>query len=448
MNQVASLWRRFLHSLGDGWYIPGDPQSPDRRRLVLCNYTSSMVGNLINGSFWTGLLLYMNADDAFIGTVTMITTGANMLQILSPMLMERFKQRKKLMIAIRAIVYLINVLVIGLIPLLPAAKQTRLTLTALCVLVANVLSALNFPGLSIWHIQSVPERVRKAYYALVSWTSSVLAALEVVLASRLVDLFRSAQMEYTGLLILRLVALVFCAIELWLYTRIKEYPYEQSGEKITPAELITRPLRSPLYRLTIAVAVLWGFSSTLPGSYYSVYMLKDIGVSYTYLYVINMMNIPVVILTTPIWRRILQKYDWFKTMYGSMAVYCLRYIALAFNTAATPWLYPLEELFCFITAIGINLVIANLAYVNMPAARQTAFMGFYSTCYYLSTLLGVTCSKHFILATDGITINLLGVTMINKQYLMLLTTCVMALATVGIYFIDRKSRALKAARQP
>ena len=445
MNRAAFLWQRFLHFLGDGWYIPGDPQSPDRRRLVFCNYTSNMVTNLIGGSFWTGLLLYMNADDAFIGTITMITTGANMLQILSPMLMERFKQRKKLLIAIRAIVYLINVLFIGLIPLLPAAKQTRLTLTALSVLVVNVLSALNFPGLSIWHIQSVPEHVRKAYYALVSWTGAVLAAVEVVLASRLVDWFRGAQMEYTGLLILRLVALGFCALELWLYTRIREYPYEQSGEKMSLSQILSVVLHNRLYLLTVAVAMLWGFAANIPGAYYSVYMLKHIGVSYTYLYVINMMNIPVVILTTPFWRRILQKYDWFKTLYGSMAIYCLRYIALAFNTAATPWLYPLEELYCFVTAIGINLVIANLAYVNMPPAKQTAFMGFYSTCYYVSTLLGATCSKYFILATDGKVLNLLGTEMINKQYLMLLTFAVMAVCTFGVFLIERKSRSMKTA---
>ncbi len=438
------LIRRLIASIGDGWYFHGDPMSQDRRRLVLCNYTSNVIANLVGGSFWTGLLLYLDADDGFIGTVTMIATAANMLQMFAPLLLERFPRRKKLLISLRSIMYLLNVLFIGLIPLFPVARQARLTLTALATLMVNLISALSSPGITIWHIQSLPDRVRQPYFTLVTTTNCVVIAIAILLGGKLVDLFRDAQMEYWGLMALRLIALVLCVVEIIMYTRIREYPYENDGERLRVGDLLTKPLRNRLYLLTVLVAVLWNFSCNLPSSYYTVYLLKNLGVSYTYLNLVNMMNVPVSLMIAPLWRKVLGKHGWFKTLYISMGLYALRYIPLAFTTSRAMFLYPIEEVFRFLFAIGINLAFAGIPYVNMPKSGQTAYIGFYSTCANLAALLGVTASKYFILLTGERTITILGCTMINKQYLMLLTTFLMLLAVLGIFLIDRRVSAQKA----
>ena len=49
------LIRRLIASIGDGWYFHGDPMSQDRRRLVLCNYTSNVIANLVGGSLCDAL---------------------------------------------------------------------------------------------------------------------------------------------------------------------------------------------------------------------------------------------------------------------------------------------------------------------------------------------------------------------------------------------------------
>lgn len=432
------LFRRLIAMLGDGWYFHGDAMSQDRRRLVLCNYTSNVIANLVGGSFWTGLLLYLDADDGFIGTASMIATAANMLQMFAPLLLERFPKRKKLLIGLRTAMYLLNVLFIGLIPLFPIERQARLTLTALITLAVNVISAVSSPGITIWHLQSLPDRVRQPYFALVTTSNCVVIAVAILLGGRLVDLFRDAQMEYWGLMTLRLIALGLCAVEIYLYSRIREYPYESDGEKLRVGDLLGKPLRNKLYLLTVLTTVLWNFSANLPSSYYTVYMLKNLGVSYTYLNLVNMMNVPVSLMIAPLWRRVLRKHGWFKTLYIAMGLYALRYIPLAFTTSHAMFLYPLEEVYRFLFAIGINLAFAGIPYVNMPASGQTAYIGFYSTCGNLAALLGVTVSKYFILLTGERTITVLGCTMVNKQYLMLLTTALMLLAVLGVFLIERR----------
>ena len=70
-NHVLLMLKGFFT---EGWYFgKEDPGSQDRLRLVTCNYTSNIIANLIGGSFWTGLLLLINADDAFIGALRALT---------------------------------------------------------------------------------------------------------------------------------------------------------------------------------------------------------------------------------------------------------------------------------------------------------------------------------------------------------------------------------------
>lgn len=435
--------RRALRRVGniftEGWYVKGDAMSNDRVRLLTCNYTSNIIANLVGGTFWTGFLLLLNADDAFIGTLSMISTAANMLQFLAPLFLERFKRRKAIIIAMRGLMYFLNVLFIGVIPLFPAGSQLKLTLVAISVLVVNITGAMIAPGISIWHIQSIPNNVRQYYYAIITMTVGAVVALCNLAGSKLVDVLTARGLEYQGFMILRGVAAVLCVVELILYAKIKEYPYESSGSTFSIKELFTEPFRHPKYLYTVAVVFLWCFAANLPGSYYTVYLLRDLEVSYSYITVISTLNVPIVLLLTPLWRRVLARFGWFKTLYLSMAVYLLHYILLALVTKSTMFFYPLSQILAFVFAIGINLAFTGIPYVNMPEKNQTVFIGFYSSISNLAALLGVTLGKYFVLFTEEMNINIFGFVLRNKQALVLLTGGMLVLATLGIRLIDRKT---------
>ena len=70
-----------------------------------------------------------------------------------------------------------NVLLIGLIPIFPAARQARLAMVAVSVLIVNVLNAFMAPGLTVWHIQSIPGEVRKPFFSLITMTVGAIVAL-------------------------------------------------------------------------------------------------------------------------------------------------------------------------------------------------------------------------------------------------------------------------------
>lgn len=422
----------------EGWYAPGDRMAPDRVRLLTCNYTSNVIGNLVGGTFWTGYLILLNAGDGFIGTMSMICTACNMLQFLAPLLLERFSSRKRLLTALRAILYAVNVGFVALIPAFPVGQQAKLAMVGASVFVVNIINALISPGISIWHVQSVPQNVRRYFYSIITMTVGAVVALVNLAGSKVMDLMTARGAEYGGILILRGFTLLLCALEIFLYSRIREYPYESSGERFRIRDLVTQPFRERKYLFTVGVAFLWCFAANIPGSYYTVYLMRELKVSYSWITLISMINVPTVLVFTPLWRKILEKRSWFGTLTLALIGYLCHFVILAAVTKGALFLYPAALIVAFFFAVGINLAFTGIPYVNMPKKNQTVFIGFYSSAANLAALLGITLGKRFVLATEELRVSLLGIAMGNKQLLMLITAGMMVIATFGIAWIRKK----------
>ncbi|HIS91481.1 MAG TPA: hypothetical protein IAA84_00510, partial [Candidatus Alectryocaccomicrobium excrementavium] len=181
------------------------------------------------------------------------------------------------------------------------------------------------------------------------------------------------------------------------------------------------------------------FTANIPGSYYTVYLLDNLGLSYTFIMLINFINVPVVLLATPLWNKLLWRKSRFAILYMSMSIFLLHYVLLSFVTNGALWLYAVAMILNFLLAAGINLSFMGIPYVNMPAESQTSHLGFYSTMANVAAFLGVTLGRQFILGTEGYTLNLLGFSMGNKQYILLLTAALMLLAVLGIWRIQKKT---------
>lgn len=437
-NVITVVKGRYRH-----WSGSRDEKSYSRQNILLSNTTSGVVNNLIGGNFFTGFLLLLNADDAFMGLVTMATYMGNLLQVLSPLLMERFPTRKKLLIASRAIIYLFNIIIISMIPLIPCVDRTKLMLILSVTLLVNVVNAISGPGFAVWHIKSIPEEVRARYFTAFTIVNGVIIYTVILAASKIVDVFKESGHEMQGLLLFRGAAFLLCLVDIFFLFKIKEYPNQSSDTKVNLVNILLNPFREKKYLITVLIACLWNYSANIPGPYFTVYMLKDMKVTYSFLNLINMVNIPALILLTPLWRNRINSTSWFKTLYFSMGLFLFNYIGLAFVTKGTLFLYPIAVIFSILIAPGINLVFANVPYINIPEKNQTNFIGFYSTMNNLAALLGVLTGKEFIKNTEGFSISLLGIEIQNKQYILLLTAAVMLIAVVLIFILQKRAERYK-----
>ncbi len=421
-----------------GWRAPltelfgrNEEYSLNRRNILMSNYAGGITANLIGGNFFTGLLLLMNADDSIIGLVTMVVMFGNMLQVFSPLLLERFSERKRILILGKIGMHVLNIIIIGIIPLTGYADSFKLTMTLVVILFINLINAMLAPGFQIWHIKSIPEDIRSRYFSFIQLTNGIIIYTVILISSRLVDIFKQGGHELTGLLILRIIALVLAVVDVIYLFRIKEYPVV--NRKVKVKDVLIRPFKEKKYLITVMMACMWSFSANIPGSYYNVYLLKDLNISYSFLNTVNMLSVPVMMIVLPIWRRRVDTTSWFRTLYLCIGLYIAHYIGLALVTDKTLYFYPIFMIYAFLISPGINLVFANLPYVNMPEDNQTNSLGFYAAINNFAGFLGVSLGRQFITMTESVELTIGQTVLGNKQLILFVTAAFMLAGVLVIY---------------
>ena len=190
---------------------------------------------------------------------------------------------------------------------------------------------------------------------------------------------------------------------------------------------------------TVIIAVLYGFSINIPSTFFTVYLLQNVKVGYTYITALSLLNIPCMVLFTPLWRKVISRTgSWFKMIQIAMTGYLFNYILLALVTPANySYMYPLAMLVAYPFNAGLALGFTNELYINMPAENGTLYSAFHTVAYSVASFLGVTVSRAIMQHTEGVVLNILGIPMINKQFYLLVAAAVMGVSSVVIFFLRR-----------
>lgn len=437
MPRPQDLWLSAKASMTNGWYFRDDEASKDRMRWLVFQQTNGVMGNLVGGYFLNGLFLYMGGDAAFITGVGMITQATNLLQLVAPLLMERFQKRKKLLLFLYGMLQLTNLVVLGLIPFVPAQQQMRLLIVNVMIVVINTFNALWGPGSAIWQLQSLTPATRTRWFALHTMLSGFLVAVFNLIGSRVVDAFTAAGNQLAGLWLLRFVTIAIAVFNIFLLARNRELPYEQKQGGFSVRDMVQKSLREKKYLLTVGIAVCWSFIANL-SAFYAVYLQGDLKISYSLLYLINMLNLPIMFFITPIWARLSKRVHWYVIVAICMAGHAVQHFALPFVTTSSILVYAIAAIFVFFFSNGINLAFANLPYINIPRENQTASMGFYSTVNCLAALGGITVGRFLIQRTAGHTLTLFGLEMVGSQYLMFGSSFMLALGGLICLLLFKK----------
>lgn len=429
-GEFKSIYKRLFKSK--------DEYGENRKSIVVDNYFAGITDTLINGNLFTGMLILLHAEDIFIGIVTMIRSLGNILQILSPLFLEKYERRKRVLISGRACTYMLNIIFIGIIPFLSINNSTKLYLIFGVTMFSSFIGAILGPGYTVWHIKSVPMKVRDDYFSFMSVTSNVIIFLTAFLAGKFVDIYKADGNELTGITIIRIIALIICILDIIALTKIREYPNSDKtiNKKTNLKDALITPFKEKKYLLTVAVGCLWNLSASIPGPYFTVYLLKDLGVSYSTISLVNMILPIMLIFMTTFWNRKIKKTSYFKTLKFLMSIYLIHYLGLSLVSHKTIILYPLFVLLAFVFYAGIARVFAGIIFVNMPESNQTNFIGFYQSMNSVAAFIGMEIGNIFIKFTKDIKLSVFGLEIYNKQLLLVFTAIVMLCAVILISYLD------------
>ena len=394
--------------------------------MLIGNFMTGFVSNLIMGNYFVGLLLAMGADDIYISYINMATTICGFVQFISPLLLERMPRRKNFLMIMRVIYHTLNIVVVGLIPIIRADQMFLFAAMLITIILVNSISALCSPGYSIWHMQSLPAEKRANYFTVSNLGGTIFNIIVTFTAARFVDTMELKNVSVggisptvTALLILRVIALAGAALELFAFSKIKEYPYESdaNAKNNRGLRLLFSPAANKMFMMTISIQIIWTFACALIGKYFEIYLLDIVDMSYTYLSLSGIISTPVIIIMTPVWAQLLRRHKWYNMMAIAVAGYSLAYIGNMLVMSSTQWMYIVVLLLCYLFNPCINIMFSTLLYMNMPEINRTAYLSFYALCTTLASFIGNILGTVFMNATNGMDITLFGTSFTNYQYL-------------------------------
>ncbi len=422
-----------------------DGKALGRRCMLLGNYLSNIILNAISGTYFTGLLLAMGADDFYIGCTTTTITLCGCAQFAAPLLLERFTKRKKLLIICKALYYLLKVGGLGIIPILPLGHGSILTVFMITLIIGNLLNSLSEPGISVWHMQNITADKRDGFFTLLNTGQKVLTAISTFALGKLLDFFEEGQYTIgnisptvSAMLIIRIFALVLGGIEIYLYTKIGEEAYP--GEKNSKINffLLLKPLKNKIFLLTVFPYLIWSFVAGIIGNYFNIYLINIAEMSYTYMSLANTFSIPVILLCTPLWLKLLERFKWYRILPIAFIGFSISYLSNAFITKNSQSVYFVVMLFCNVFQPCITTIFAYIPYVNMPNSEQTVYFSFCTLVRMLLSFMGNAFGTVFMKITQNVSVDLLGMNMLNYQYINIVQFAFTLSCAIFTYLIVRK----------
>ncbi len=369
--------RYFLNKLGfPGGAITDENMELSRRRFVIEGCLANGIYTLTSGAFLVGYASYLGASDQFNGILVALPLLANIIQMFSPLLLEKLSRRKGLVVAL-SLFYRTLLSLMMFIPLITDSKPLRLMILGAMYFVAYCAGGFLSPAAGSWIISLVPERQRGRYFGIRDMCILASAAVLSLIMGRILDWFKSNQQDYIGFVVVFSVALVITIFNFITLKSIKEPEVTALNKDLNIKKLISIPVKDKQFRKVVILNIVWNLSVQFSLPFFSVYMVNGLKLSYTYIMIVGIILSSVQSYSARIWGKISERKSWEFTTVVSMAVMGLVHFSWIFiNQNTYFFIIPFVQVLSGIGWAGVNLSLFNIQFKYAPQEGRTIFVGF------------------------------------------------------------------------
>ena len=404
----------------------GDEKSRGRCVLLADSILENIIGWLTTGLFYTGFLMLYGIDIVNVSILTFIPYIASCFAVFGPSIMERLPRRKYVLAAAKAAYFLLNVGGITILPVLVKDPGLRIVLFVSIIFLANVINSLFSGGYNVWHLNFLPEEVRADYYGITKTVSSFIGIGVALASSVLADVLANSPYQSEIIIGIRYVALTLGLVQVALVLLLKEYPYARSKERPRLGDIITKPIANRKFLLTMTFLFIYYFIVNVSGGSINYYLLNNVGASYTFIQTLNMAYPFVLLVSVPLAKKLIRRVGWAKAFDWTLLVVAPTYIAYSFVTHNDFLiLMPIVRISMHFLGTPIDIGLANMLYLNMPAEDQTNYTAFYTLIFNAASFLGMMSGTAFVAAFPDLHLNVLGTDMVHVQMLLLIQSAML-----------------------
>lgn len=345
------------------------------RSLMMDGTASTIMGSLTGGAFLVTYALLLGASNLAIGFIAAAAPLAQIMQIPAIFLIEKVRYRKRLVVIFaglgRSFLFLCAIL-----PFI-VAPQYRVPLFVVALIFYNGLGSVSACAWSSWMHDLVPQGIMGRFFGQRLAVSTGFAALFSLGAGVWVDHSYGDHGTFIYSLFFgfgAFLGLVSC----FFLGRVPE-PQMQSRdiERILPK--LRKPFQDRNYRRLIIFLAVWNFAVNLAAPFYTVYMIRQLGISLAWIIGLSVLSQAINVLFFSIWGKLADRFTNKSclTVAGPLFIIGIGiwpFLTLPDKHFLTIPLLILIHVLSGISTAGVTLCSSNIALKCAPKGQATVFL--------------------------------------------------------------------------
>ena len=377
MNRPCTPEKTVTHSTNNS-NIPVEADlNRGLRLLVYDGMCSQVMLILTTGSFLVAFALLLGASNRTIGLIAAVGPLAQILQIPSIYLIHWVKRRRAVTV-LTALAGRTAWLVVAALPwFAPPQARVPLLLVSLCAYFG--LGAVTGCAFNSWMRDLIPERIMGGFFAKRMALATAVGALLSLVAGAAVDVYAKFFTDAVGIYsILFAVGGTVGLIGAVVLSRVPE-PDLEPEQTQGLFSVLYEPLRDANFRRLIVFLGSWNFAVTFAAPFFPVYMLRNLGLTMTWVIGFSVVSQGFNVLFFRIWGRLADRFSNKSVLTVSGPLFILSFLIWPFlmlpeRHVLTIPLLVLIHVLAGISSAGVALCSSNLALRSAPYGRATAFL--------------------------------------------------------------------------
>lgn len=398
-----------------GWH---DEHKKGRTISLISALLTGVYNVFITGVFYTGFLSMYDIDLVGVGIISFIPPLASVFYMFSPMILERIKRRKWVLVAAKIYFYAMYIIATNIMPLLVSDPAQRVVWFCIIQFLAHAVYTVFSAGFTPWFYAFYPQdqRLRAAYISYNQVFSSVLANVVMLLAGMLTSTAEKGGWQQQLILSMRYVAFVLVLLDVGAQAMAKEYPYPVSKERVRLREVFTLSLKYKKFMACMLLLFAWNYISNLNNGLWNYYLLNTVRFPYSTITLASASYPLFLLLFTAPWRRVLSRFSWIRTFAFGVLMWVPTELLAFFLSPQTKIIYPILVIWQHTLSVGLNLSYANVFYLNLPRENATTHTCFQSVFCNVFAFLGLMTGTLWCNAFGGRVLHVFTVPITGVQF--------------------------------
>lgn len=427
--------------LKSGWHDVYDRRSTDGRArscLLATIVLQSVINGFSSGVFYSGLLVGYGISLVNISIISIIPNIASFFTLLTPYVLQRFPKRRTILTVTRIISYAVNILGITFLPMVVQSETGRVIGIVIILLVSNVINSLFGGGYSPWHMHYLKPEIRNDYFSSTTVISSAFSTVLMILISLVVDSIEG-QYQLQMITLLRVLAFLIAMLDVYFMQKPKEPEYLTSVDTPRLTDIIRIPLKNKKFMMTELIFVIYMITGNMGGSVVVPWLLEDVKVGYFLMNLVGVTGIPIMLITTKLWNRLMQKRGTFVTLAIALFAEMPVYFTYAMLTEENySWLFWIHSILAQVFSLLLVFPTNNLIYVNLPKEDQLCYTSFHAILNTVGVTISITIGAALVAWMGDSQWSFFGHTMTSPSTLLLIKSVLWPMVAVFVLLIRKK----------